>query len=47
MRQLATGRDTTFGNVSEYAWQDLPQRGRWLALTINAEDKTGNARQKP
>lgn len=45
VRQLATGRDTTFGNVSEYAWQDLPQRGRWLALTINAEDKTGNGVQ--
>lgn len=45
VRQLASGRDTTFGNVSEYAWQDLPQRGRLLALTISAEDKTGNGVQ--
>ncbi|MFN7927836.1 MAG: prolyl oligopeptidase family serine peptidase [Blastocatellia bacterium] len=45
VRQLASGRDTTFGNVAEYAWQDLPQRGRWLALTISAEDKTGNGVQ--
>lgn len=45
VRQLATGRDTTFGNVAEYVWQDLPQRGRFLALTINADDKTGNGVQ--
>jgi dipeptidyl aminopeptidase/acylaminoacyl peptidase len=45
VRQLASGRDTTFGNVSEYVWQDLPQRGRLLALTISAEDKTGNGVQ--
>lgn len=45
VRQLASGRDTTFGNVAEYAWQDLPQRGRLLALTISAEDKTGNGVQ--
>lgn len=45
VRQLASGRDTTFGNVAEYTWQDLPQRGRLLALTISAEDKTGNGVQ--
>ncbi len=45
VRQLASGRDTTFGNVAEYSWQDLPQRGRLLALIISAEDKTGNGVQ--
>ena len=45
VRQLASGRDTTFGNVAEYAWQDLPRSGRLLALTISAEDKTGNGVQ--
>lgn len=39
VRELATGRDTSFGNVSEYAWQD---KGRLLAFAINADDKTGN-----
>ena len=39
VRELATGRDTTFGNVSEYAWQD---KGKHLAFAINADDKTGN-----
>src|SRR5262249_35444150 len=45
VRHLASGRDTTFGNVSAFAWQDLPKRGRLLALTISAEDKTGNGVQ--
>jgi hypothetical protein len=45
VRQLASGRDTSFGNVAEYVWQDLPRRGRLLALTISAEDKTGNGVQ--
>src|SRR5215470_9272314 len=45
VRHLASGRDTTFGNVAEYAWQDLPKRGRLLAMTISAEDKTGNGVQ--
>jgi dipeptidyl aminopeptidase/acylaminoacyl peptidase len=46
VRQLATGRDTTFGNVSEFAWQDLRLHGHLLAMVINAaEDKTGNAVQ--
>lgn len=39
VRELATGRDTSFGNVAEYAWQD---KGRLLAFAINADDKTGN-----
>jgi dienelactone hydrolase len=45
LRQLSTGRDTSFGNVSEYAWQNLPKTGTLLAMTINAEDKTGNGIQ--
>lgn len=42
VRELATGRDTTFGNVSEFTWQD---KGTRLAFTINADDKTGNGVQ--
>jgi dipeptidyl aminopeptidase/acylaminoacyl peptidase len=45
VRHLASGRDTTFGNVAEFAWQDLPQRGRLLAIIISAEEKTGNGVQ--
>jgi dipeptidyl aminopeptidase/acylaminoacyl peptidase len=45
LRQLSTGHDTSFGNVSEYVWQDLPETGSLLAMTINAEDKTGNGVQ--
>src|SRR6059058_5283042 len=45
LRQLSTGRDTSFGNVSEYAWQNVPKTGTLLAMTINAEDKTGNGIQ--
>ncbi len=45
VRQFSTGRDTSFGNVSEYAWQDLPKTGTLLAMTINADDKTGNGVQ--
>jgi dienelactone hydrolase len=45
LRQLSTGRDTSFGNVSEYAWQSLPKTGTLLAMTINTEDKTGNGVQ--
>jgi WD40-like Beta Propeller Repeat len=45
LRHLATGRDTSFGNVSELAWQDLPKTGTLLAMTINSEDKTGNGLQ--
>jgi dipeptidyl aminopeptidase/acylaminoacyl peptidase len=42
VRELATGRDTAFGNVSEFAWQD---KGTLLAFTISAEEKTGNGVQ--
>jgi dienelactone hydrolase len=46
VRQLANGRDTTFGNVAEFAWQDLRLRGHLLAMAINAaDDKTGNGVQ--
>jgi dipeptidyl aminopeptidase/acylaminoacyl peptidase len=45
LRQLSTGRETSFANVSEYAWQDLPKRGTLLAMTTNAEDKAGNGVQ--
>ena len=45
LRQLSTGRDTSFGNVSEYAWQNLPKTGTLLAMIINTEDKTGNGVQ--
>jgi len=41
IRQLAAGRDTTFGNVSRFAWQDA-ERSYLLAMIISAEGKTGN-----
>ncbi|OFW05393.1 MAG: hypothetical protein A3H96_07875 [Acidobacteria bacterium RIFCSPLOWO2_02_FULL_67_36] len=42
VRDLAKGTDTTFGSVSEYAWQD---KGTLLAFAISAEDQTGNGVQ--
>jgi len=45
LRQLSTARDTSFGSVSEYAWQDLPKTGTLLAMTINTDDRTGNGVQ--
>jgi fermentation-respiration switch protein FrsA (DUF1100 family) len=45
LRQLASGHDISFGNVSEFAWQDLPETGTLLAMTINSEDKTGDGVQ--
>lgn len=42
VRDLATGRDTTFGNVGDSAWQT---KGRLLALAIAAEDRAGNGVQ--
>lgn len=45
LRQLSTGRDTSFGNISEYVWQNLPKTGTLLAMTISTEDKTGNGVQ--
>jgi dipeptidyl aminopeptidase/acylaminoacyl peptidase len=44
VRQLATGRDTTFGNVSAVAWQDV-DASHLLALTISAEGHLGNGVQ--
>jgi dienelactone hydrolase len=44
VRQLARGRDTTFGNVSQFAWQDA-ERSHLLAMAISAESKTGNGVQ--
>ena len=45
VRDLKTGRDTAFGNVSESAWQDPTSHGHLLALAIGTDDKTGNAVQ--
>jgi dienelactone hydrolase len=42
VRDLATGRDTTFGNVSDAVWET---KGRLLAIAIAAEDRTGNGVQ--
>jgi len=41
VRRLASGRDMSFGNVSQFAWQDA-EKSRLLALVISAEGKTGN-----
>jgi dienelactone hydrolase len=42
VRELATGRDMTFGSVSEIAWQD---EGTLLAMTITVEGGVGNGIQ--
>ena len=42
VRDLSTGRDTTFGNVGEAVWQS---KGRLLAIAIAAEDRAGNGIQ--
>jgi dipeptidyl aminopeptidase/acylaminoacyl peptidase len=42
VRNLATGVDTTFGNVTTYSWQD---KGSNLAMTIGVEGRTGNGLQ--
>ena len=42
VRDLAAGRDATFGNVVDAAWQT---KGKLLALAIGAEDRTGNGVQ--
>ncbi len=44
VRELAGGRDTTFGNVSQFSWQDA-ENTHLLAMTISAEDKAGNGVQ--
>jgi dipeptidyl aminopeptidase/acylaminoacyl peptidase len=45
LRQLSTGRDTSFGNVSEFSWQNQKHRGTLLAMAISTPDKTGNGLQ--
>ena len=40
VRNLAAGVDTTFGNVTNYSWQD---KGSNLAMTIGVDGRTGNA----
>jgi dienelactone hydrolase len=45
VRQLSTGRDTTFGNISEFAWQNTKHTGSLLAMAISTPDKTGNGIQ--
>ncbi|MFC1545332.1 S9 family peptidase [Gemmatimonadota bacterium] len=42
VRDLMTGIDTNFGNISEFAWQD---EGGLLAMIIDAEGKAGNGVQ--
>jgi dipeptidyl aminopeptidase/acylaminoacyl peptidase len=42
VRDLATGRDATFGSIAESVWQD---DGPLLAMTVNAEGNVGNAVQ--
>lgn len=44
VRKLANGSETTFGNVSQFAWQDT-ERSHMLAMTISAEGKAGNGVQ--
>ena len=39
VRDLATSRDTNFGNVASYKWAD---KGSMLALILDAKDKVGN-----
>ncbi len=42
LRSLSVGADTTFGNVTAYAWQD---KGAMLAMTIGVDGRIGNAIQ--
>ncbi|HJR61833.1 MAG TPA: prolyl oligopeptidase family serine peptidase [Vicinamibacterales bacterium] len=46
VRELDSGRDTSFGNVAEFAWPSVTEpaklAGRLLAFTISTDDKTGN-----
>lgn len=44
VRNLATGADMTFGNVTEYAWQ-ASDTGRLLAMTIGTDGQAGNGIQ--
>ena len=42
VRDLASGVDTTFGDVTNFKWQD---KGTHLAMTIGVENRVGNAIQ--
>ena len=42
VRDLASGIETNFGNVSQYAWQE---KGGLLAMVIDAEGQAGNGVQ--
>ena len=42
VRELATGRDTTFGSISELAWQD---DGALLAMAVTVDGSVGNGIQ--
>jgi dipeptidyl aminopeptidase/acylaminoacyl peptidase len=42
VRNLTNGVDTTFGNITNYSWQE---KGSNLAMTIGVEGRTGNALQ--
>jgi dipeptidyl aminopeptidase/acylaminoacyl peptidase len=42
VRHLESGRDTTLGNVTDFAWQE---KGGLLALAVGTEDKLGNGVQ--
>ncbi len=44
VRNLASGRDVAFGNVSQFAWQDA-ELSHLIALAISAEGKAGNGVQ--
>ncbi len=39
LRELATGKELMFGNVSEFAFD---KKGQWLAMAIDAFGQTGN-----
>jgi dienelactone hydrolase len=41
VRELATGKETAFGNVAEFTWQDGNDAHR-LAMTISADGRAGN-----
>ena len=42
VRNLATGLDATFGNVTSFAWQE---KGTRLAMTVGVDGRAGNALQ--
>jgi dienelactone hydrolase len=44
VRNLASAREMLFGNVSQFAWQDI-EGGHLLAFTVSAAGKTGNGVQ--